>query len=90
MVLLISFVGLVDIIGYLGSFLIILAYALNSLEKIESSSVKYQMLNLIGGIFVLSNSWFYGAFPSVVISIFWVLVATISIYKVLFSVRFDS
>jgi hypothetical protein len=73
--------GVIDVIGYLGSFLIILAYLLISFNKLKSSSSTFQVLNLVGGALVLCNSWFYGAFPSVLISVFWILIASYSIYK---------
>ena len=39
---------LIEIIGWLGSFMVILAYAMNIFKKISADSVSYYLLNIIG------------------------------------------
>ncbi len=73
---------IINIIGYFGSALIIIAFTLNSLKLLKSFSVRYQILNLAGGALVLFNSWYYHAFPSVVISIFWVVISVVALTKI--------
>ncbi len=70
---------IIDIIGWIGSIEVILAYGLNSYQKIRSNSLLYQMLNLTGGIFLIINTVYYGAYPSTAINIVWVVIATIAI-----------
>ena len=72
----------VDIIGWIGSFEIILAYALNSAQKIDSKSMHYQMLNLTGGAFLIVNTVYYGAFPSAFINVVWFIIAALAIINV--------
>lgn len=72
----------INVVGYIGSALLIIAFALNSLKVLKSFSIKYQILNLLGGSFVLWNSWYYHAFPSVVVSIFWVIIALVAMVRI--------
>ncbi len=70
---------IVDVIGWVGSIEVILAYGLNSYQKIKSDSLLYQTLNLTGGIFLIINTIYYGAYPSTAINVVWVVIATIAI-----------
>ena len=47
---------LITILGWVGSFEVIAAYALNSYQKVKSDSVAFQLLNLTGAIFLIINS----------------------------------
>lgn len=74
----------IDIIGWIGSVAVIVAYGLNSYQRIKSDSTMFQILNLTGGIFLIANTIYYGAFPSTFINIVWVLIAgaaLISIFR---------
>ena len=70
---------LIDIIGWIGSVEVILAYGLNSYQKIRSDSLGYQLLNLTGGIFLIINTIYYGAYPSTAINVVWVVIASVAL-----------
>lgn len=70
---------IVDIVGWIGAGLVILAYALVSIQKVESKSVAYQLMNLIGGILLIISSIYVKFYQSVLINVIWVAVAIISI-----------
>ena len=74
---------LIDILGWVGSVEVILAYGLNSYQKIDSSSLLFQTLNLTGALFLIANTVYYGAFPSAVINVIWVLIAIPAIFRIL-------
>lgn len=74
---------LIDIIGWIGSVEVILAYGLNSYQLINSKSLTFQLLNLTGGAFLIANTVYYGAFPSAVINVIWVIIAIPAIYQIL-------
>lgn len=74
---------LIDVIGWIGSIEVILAYGLNSYQKISSNSLAFQVLNLTGGAFLIANTIYYGAFPSAFINVIWVLIAIPAIYQIL-------
>lgn len=73
----------IDIIGWIGSIEVILAYGLNSYQKINSNSLTFQILNLTGGAFLIVNTVYYGAFPSAFINVIWVMIAVPAIYQII-------
>ncbi|MFZ6000213.1 MAG: CBU_0592 family membrane protein [Bacteroidota bacterium] len=73
---------LVDILGWIGSVEVILAYGLNSFQKINSDSLSFQLLNLTGAVFLIVNTIYYGAYPSTMINIVWVLIAIPAIIRI--------
>ena len=66
---------LIDAIGWIGAVAVLVAYALVSAERLESSSTAYQLLNLVGGSLLIVNTVYYGAYPSTILNLFWVGVA---------------
>ena len=75
----------VDVIGWIGSVEVILAYALISSEKVDSKSTLYQFLNLTGAVFLIVNTIYYGAYPSTAINIVWVVIAIVALWRIFFS-----
>jgi hypothetical protein len=72
---------LVDVVGWLGAFLLLAAYALVSARKLEGDSFRYQVLNILGAIFLITNSFYYGAFPSVTVNVVWIGIAVYTIVQ---------
>ena len=69
-----------DILGWLGSGLIILAYALTLIES--KKYLQYgKYLNLLGGLFIALNCYYYNAIPPFVTNLLWSVIATLTIYK---------
>jgi hypothetical protein len=66
---------LIDIIGWVGSFMVIIAYGLNSYQKIKSDSITFYVLNLVGGIFLIIYSVYYTAYANTFINVVWVIIA---------------
>ncbi len=71
----------VEIIGWIGSILIVGAFALNALNKISSTSINYQLANLFGAICFIINTLEHKAYPSVFVNVVWVVIAVIAIIK---------
>jgi hypothetical protein len=71
--------NLVDIIGWLGAASLLVAYALVSTKRLEGNSIAYQLLNLAGGLFLVINSSYYGAYPSVAVNVVWIGIAIFAI-----------
>ncbi len=70
---------LVDVVGWSGAFLLLAAYALVSARKLDGDSFRYQVLNVVGAIFVLTNSFFYEAYPSVTVNVVWIGIAVYTV-----------
>jgi len=51
--------------------MILIAYVLLSLEKIEARSVTYQLLNVLGAAGFIVNSGINGALPSAALNVIW-------------------
>jgi hypothetical protein len=72
---------IIEITGWLGTGLILLAYLLVSIKKIEPTSKIYQALNLLGAIGVGTNSLVHRAIPSVGINLAWILIAVYALLR---------
>ena len=67
---------IIDIIGWIGSGMVIIAYALNMYKKLPADSLNYYLLNIIGSAFLIVN-----AIPSAVVNIVWILIAGTALFK---------
>lgn len=72
---------LFDIIGWIGSFAVVLAYALNSYQKIKSDSYGFLFLNLTGGLCLIAYTAFYSAYANTFLNIVWVIIAIPALIK---------
>jgi hypothetical protein len=72
---------LIEVIGWIGSIEVLVAYGLNSYQKIKSDSLLFGVLNLTGGIFLIIYTIYKEAFASAFINVVWVLIAAIAIVK---------
>lgn len=75
--------SVIDIVGWIGSVIILAAYVLNIYNKIKSTSLIYYLLNLSGGICLIIYSLEKEAFASTFINVVWVLVAIPAIFAIL-------
>lgn len=78
---------LVEIIGWTGSSAILLAYALNSYQKIRSASLTFLFLNLSGGLLLIAYSFYKDALANVFLNVVWVVVAVAALGKLLYQRR---
>ncbi len=72
---------LIQIIGWVGAFLVVLAYILVSTKKVSGDSKPYQMLNLFGAIGVGVNVFHQKAWPALAIQLVWGVIAIIALAK---------
>ena len=61
----------IELIGWLGAALILLAYILLSLGRIDGRSRSYQLINVLGSAGVLVNSGYNRALPSAALNLIW-------------------
>lgn len=74
---------IVEIIGWIGATLVLVAYFLVSTKKVAPTSIHYQLMNLIGAITVGINVFVKGAYPSLLIEIVWTAIAAYGFYQAL-------
>ena len=72
---------IIDIIGWIGSGMVIIAYALNMYKKLPADSLNYYLLNIIGSAFLIVNTIYHHAIPSAVVNIVWILIAGTALFK---------
>lgn len=72
----------VEIIGWTGTALLVLAYALVS-AKGRTPGLRFQVLNGLGALALVVNGAFHGAWPSVGLNIVWFGIAVVSIVGLL-------
>jgi len=70
-----------EIIGWMGTVLILGAYLLLTLKKVEVDSKIYQLLNVFGSLALIVNGFVHQAMPSVAINFFWILIAFYGLYR---------
>ena len=72
----------VDIIGWFGVALMLVAFLMVSNRRLQGDSIPYQWMNLIGAICLMVNSYYYRAFPSVIVNLVWSSIAVITVIRV--------
>jgi drug/metabolite transporter (DMT)-like permease len=68
-----------DAIGWAGAAFILVAYAMISTKKLDADSTAYQLLNIVGSVFLVANTIFYRAYPSSFVNVIWAGIALFSI-----------
>ena len=53
----------IDVIGWAGAAALLAAYGLVSAKRLDGDSMTFQLLNLVGAIFLIINTAYYGAYP---------------------------
>jgi hypothetical protein len=72
---------IVDILGWVGSLMLITAYWSVSKKRIEPDSYIYHSFNIVGSLLLIVNSFYYGAFPSTAVNVVWVFIGLFYIKK---------
>ena len=71
----------VEVIGWAGSFSILLAYGLNIYQKIRSDSLIFSLLNLAGGLLLIVYTVYKDALANTFVNLVWVVIAIIALGK---------
>ena len=72
---------LIDLSGWIGAFFLLIAYGLVSRKKVAGDAFSYQLMNAIGSILLIFNSFYYRAYPSVAVNCFWISIALITMFQ---------
>ena len=73
---------LIQICGWIGTFLIVFAYYLLSTDKIDSNSSKYQWINLIGALAIGVHVLYQKAWAAVTLEVIWAIIAIGALMRV--------
>ena len=72
---------IIDAIGLTGTFLVVLAYYLLQLEKVDPKGFGYNLINLVGAALLLLSLCFNFNLASFVIEVFWIGASLIGLWK---------
>ena len=72
----------IEAIGWAAAVIILAAYALLSLGKLEGRSYLYQWMNVVGAGGFIINSGYNGALPSAVLNVIWAAMGLFTLWSV--------
>lgn len=70
-----------DLLGSIGTIIIIGTYVLLQLDKIKSENLKYSLLNAIGASLIIISLVHSFNFSAFIVEFFWVLISIYGIIK---------
>jgi len=70
-----------NIFGWMGLFLLLLAYFLLAAKKLSSVSSTYSFINLIGSVSIIINSFAFKIWPVFVLNVFWAIIILFGMIK---------
>ena len=73
----------VEVAGWAGAVLILLAYLLLSAGRLTGQSLVYQGMNVAGAAGFVVNGWWHGAIPSAALNVLWLLIGAIASWRIL-------
>ena len=73
----------VEVVGWAGAVLILLAYLLLSAGKLTGQSLVYQGMNIVGAAGFVVNGWWHRAIPSAALNVLWLLIGAIASWRII-------
>jgi hypothetical protein len=73
----------VEIAGWAGAVLILLAYLLLSMGRLTGQSALYQAMNVVGAAGFVTNGWWHRALPSASLNVVWALIGALALWRIL-------
>ena len=71
----------IDVVGWCGALVVLLAYALVSTRRVEGDSVLFQVLNISGAALLFANTFYWGAYPSSFVNVIWIGIGGYALYR---------
>ena len=73
---------LIEVAGWAGAALILLAYLLLSMGQLTGQSALYQAMNVVGAAGFIVNGWWHGAIPSASLNVVWMLIGAATWWRI--------
>lgn len=73
-----------NVIGIIGVVLVLLAYLLLQIDKLQQDSITYSALNLVGSVLILISLCYTWNLASGVIEIAWLLISLFGVSKAVY------
>lgn len=75
--------GLPDLAGTIGVVLLMIAYLLLQIGRLDSKSLLYSVLNAIGACLIVVSLLFAFNLAAFVMEVFWILISIVGIFRTL-------
>ena len=75
--------GLLDLVGIAGVVLLMVAYLLLQLNRLQSTGLTYSLLNAVGASLIIVSLLVNFNLSAFLIEVFWVLISLIGIFRYL-------
>jgi hypothetical protein len=72
----------VEVAGWAGAALILVAYLLLSMGRLTGQSPLYQWMNVFGAAGFVVNGWWHGAIPSAALNVLWLLIGGFALWRI--------
>ena len=72
----------VEVAGWAGAALILVAYLLLSMGRLTGQSPLYQWMNVFGAAGFTINGWWHGALPSAALNIVWMAIGAFALWRI--------
>lgn len=72
----------IEVVGWIGASLILLAYLLITTGKLDGQSPLYQWINVVGAAGFVANGWWHNAIPSTVLNLIWMAIGGVALWKI--------
>jgi hypothetical protein len=73
---------LIDILGWSGAILILLAYFMVSSHRLDGRNRLYQLMNIVGSILLIINTLHYKTYPLFALNMVWMLIAVVAFVQI--------
>lgn len=73
---------LIQVIGWIGTFLVVFAFHLVSTKRVSGNDMKYQLLNLSGALFVGTYVFHQEAWSAVALQVIWGCISIVTLVKI--------
>ncbi|MCW2765365.1 MAG: putative rane protein [Nocardioides sp.] len=71
----------INVIGWTGTVLLVGAYGMLTANRLSGTGALFQLMNLVGGLFLMLNSAYYGAWPSVGLNVVWLAIGIVGLLR---------
>jgi hypothetical protein len=72
----------VEVAGWVGALLILVAYGLLSAGKLDGRSPLYQWMNVVGAAGFALNGWWHRALPSAALNVVWMGIGGFALWRI--------
>ena len=74
-------IGLLDVVGIVGVVLLMIAYLMLQLDKLQSTALTYSVLNALGASLIIVSLLVDFNLSAFIIEVFWVLISLVGIVR---------